>query len=82
MPTEHREIMRAMLPPVSAKTGVPSTLTPAKKPMTKSTPKAPSKPAAKKDSMAGMDHSKMPGMKMPADTAKTPLAKKSTGRGG
>ena len=66
-----------MSPPFDrTKLALPSILTPEKKPMAKPTAKTPSVPPAKKDAMAGMDHSKMPGMRMPPATVKKAPAKK------
>ena len=69
-------MMRATLPSLSTKPVVPSILTPEKTPMAKPTAKTQSAPPAKKDAMAGMDHSKMHGMTIPPATAKKAAAKK------
>ena len=68
--------MRPTLRSLSAKPVVPSILTPEKTSMAKPAAKTPSAPPAKKDAMAGMDHSKMPGITMPPATAKKASAKK------
>lgn len=71
MPADHRGHMEAMMreapaPPVSAPRANAARASAKKAPAAKSVPKAPpKKPAAKKDSVPGMDHSKMTPKKKP-----------------